>query len=52
VAVAWVLRHPAVSGAIVGFRRPQQVEEIVGAGDVRLTDADVAEIEAAIPARA
>jgi len=52
VAVAWVLRHPAVSGAIVGFRRPRQVEEIAGAGALTLTDADAAEIEAAIPARA
>ncbi len=51
VAVAWVLRHPAVSGAIVGFRRPQQVEEIAGAAGLKLTDADAAEIEAAIPAR-
>jgi aryl-alcohol dehydrogenase-like predicted oxidoreductase len=51
VAVAWVLRHPAVTAAIVGFRRPQQVEEIVGAGGLRLTDAEAAEIEAAIPAR-
>jgi aryl-alcohol dehydrogenase-like predicted oxidoreductase len=50
VAVAWVLRHPAVSGAIVGFRRPQQVEEIVGAASLQLTDADAAEIEAAVPA--
>ena len=29
VAVAWVLRNPAVDGAIVGFRRPEQLDPIV-----------------------
>jgi aryl-alcohol dehydrogenase-like predicted oxidoreductase len=47
VAVAWVLRNPAVTAAIVGFRRPQQVEGIVGAAELQLTDADVNEIETA-----
>jgi len=45
VAVAWVLRNPAVTAAIVGFRRPQQVEGIVGAAELQLTDADAREIE-------
>jgi aryl-alcohol dehydrogenase-like predicted oxidoreductase len=45
VAVAWALRNPAVDGAIVGFRRPDQVDPIIGAAALRLTDADVAEIE-------
>lgn len=49
VAVAWVLRHPAVTGAIVGFRRPQQVEGLVGAADLELSDADVREIEGKLP---
>jgi aryl-alcohol dehydrogenase-like predicted oxidoreductase len=52
VAVAWTLRHPAVSGAIVGFRRPQQVEEIVGAAELQLAGSEAEEIEAAIPPRA
>ncbi len=47
VAVAWTLRNPAVSGAITGFRRPAQVEPIVAAAGLELTDRDVAEIEAA-----
>jgi aryl-alcohol dehydrogenase-like predicted oxidoreductase len=47
VAVAWTLRNPAVTAAIVGFRRPQQVEEMVGAAELQLTDADVREIETA-----
>ena len=46
VAIAWTLRHPAVTGAIVGARRPDQLDGIVGAADLALTDADVAEIGA------
>jgi aryl-alcohol dehydrogenase-like predicted oxidoreductase len=45
VAVAWTLRHPAVHGAIVGFRRPDQVDPIVAAADLELSDEDVAELE-------
>jgi aryl-alcohol dehydrogenase-like predicted oxidoreductase len=41
VAVAWTLRHPAVDGAIVGFRRPDQVDPIVAAANLELTDADL-----------
>jgi aryl-alcohol dehydrogenase-like predicted oxidoreductase len=46
VAIAWVLRHPAVTGAIVGARRPGQLKELVGAADWRLTPAEVDEIDA------
>jgi aryl-alcohol dehydrogenase-like predicted oxidoreductase len=45
VAVAWVLRHPAVTGAIVGARRPGQLKELVGAADWRLTAAEEHEID-------
>jgi aryl-alcohol dehydrogenase-like predicted oxidoreductase len=45
VAVAWTLRNPAVDGAIVGFRRPAQVDSIVAATNLDLSDEDVAEIE-------
>jgi aryl-alcohol dehydrogenase-like predicted oxidoreductase len=45
VAAAWTLRNPAVDGAILGFRRPDQVEAILGSGVVELSDTDVAEIE-------
>ncbi len=47
VAVAWTLRNPAVDGAIVGFRRPDQVDPILPAASLELTDDDVAEIEGA-----
>jgi aryl-alcohol dehydrogenase-like predicted oxidoreductase len=47
VAVAWTLRNPAVDGAITGFRRPDQVDPILAAAGLDLTDQDIAEIEAA-----
>jgi aryl-alcohol dehydrogenase-like predicted oxidoreductase len=51
VAIAWTLRHPAVTGAIVGLRRPEQVAGVVGAADLRLTSADLEEIERSLPIR-
>ena len=45
VAAAWVLRNPAVDGAIVGFRRPEQVDPILAAAGLELTDENVDEIE-------
>jgi len=48
VAIAWTLNHPAVTGAIVGFRNPQQVAGIVGAGEFRLSAGEVSEIEDAL----
>ena len=47
VAVAWTLRNRAVDGAIVGFRRPDQVDPILAAAELELSDDDVAEIEGA-----
>lgn len=46
VAIAWTLKHPAVTGAIVGARRPDQVDGVVGAADLKLDDAEIGEIEA------
>jgi aryl-alcohol dehydrogenase-like predicted oxidoreductase len=45
VAIAWVLRHAAVTGAIVGARRAGQMRELVGAADVQLSSDDVQAIE-------
>lgn len=45
LAVAWVLRRPEVTAAIVGGRRPSQVEETAPAGDWELTVAEVEEID-------
>jgi len=46
VAVAWVLRNPAVTGAIVGARRPGQMRGVAGAAEFRLSPREVAELEA------
>jgi len=45
VALAWTLRNPAVTGAIVGLRRPDQVNGVVGALTFRLSDTELDEIE-------
>ena len=42
VAIAWTLRHSAVDGSIVGFRRPDQVDPLLPAAELELTDEDVA----------
>jgi aryl-alcohol dehydrogenase-like predicted oxidoreductase len=45
VAIAWTLRNPAVDGAIVGFRRPDQVDPILGAASLELSKDDIATID-------
>ena len=49
VAIAWVLRQPAITGAIVGARRPAQVHTLVAAMTFRLSDAEIKEIESLLP---
>lgn len=39
-AIAWTLRNPAVTAAIVGARRPDQIDGILRASEIRLTDED------------
>jgi aryl-alcohol dehydrogenase-like predicted oxidoreductase len=48
VAVAWTLAWPGVTAAIVGARRPAQVDGWIGAATLELTAADLDEIAAAI----
>lgn len=45
LAIAWVLRRPEVTSAIVGVRRPSQIEETAPAGDWNLSDEDIADIQ-------
>jgi aryl-alcohol dehydrogenase-like predicted oxidoreductase len=47
LAIAWVLRRPEVTSAIVGGRRPAQVAEIVSAAEWILSDEELQAIEAA-----
>ena len=44
VAIAYTLHNPGVDGAIVGFRRPEQVDPLVSAANLDLTAQDFAEI--------
>jgi aryl-alcohol dehydrogenase-like predicted oxidoreductase len=44
VAAAWTLANPAVDGAIVGFRRPDQVDPLLAAASLELTAEEVSEI--------
>ncbi len=45
VAIAWTLRHTAVTAAIVGGRSPEQVDGIIGAMEFRLDKKEIREIE-------
>jgi len=47
LAIAWTLMHPAMTAAIVGARRPEQVDENAQAMGWRLTDAEMTAIEEA-----
>jgi len=45
VAIAWTLLNPAVTAAIVGARKSEQVNEVVAAAAIHLTQSDLEEIE-------
>jgi aryl-alcohol dehydrogenase-like predicted oxidoreductase len=45
VAIAWTLRHPAVTGAIVGLRNAGQVEGVIRAANLDIEAADFQQIE-------
>jgi aryl-alcohol dehydrogenase-like predicted oxidoreductase len=48
VAIAWTRLNPAVTGAIVGARNARQAEGVMRAGELRLREEDVLEIEASL----
>jgi len=48
VAIAWTLLNPAVTSAIVGMRRPEQVQGVVHATEITLSENDLERIEAAL----
>ena len=37
VAIAWTLTHPAVTAAIVGLRKPDQVQDAVNGAEIELS---------------
>lgn len=49
VAIAWTLRRPEVTAAIVGMRSAQQVDGVIGALEFRLTDEEIRRIDALRP---
>ena len=51
VAIAWVLRHPAVTAAIVGMRSAEQARGVLGALEFRLSPQEIGEIDAFRAAR-
>jgi len=50
-AIAWVLRRPEVTAAIVGGRRPEHVAETIRAADWDLSPEEIAEVDALVAAR-
>ncbi len=52
VAIAWTLRNPAVTGAIIGVRSAQQASGIAGAAGLKLSPNDILEIELGLTLRA
>lgn len=51
VAIAWALRNPAVTGAIVGARTAEQVDGFIDGGTFRLSASDLAELDAFLAGR-
>lgn len=51
LAIAWVLRRPEVTSAIVGARRPEQIEQTASAADWQLLPEDLAQIQQALDQR-
>ena len=45
VAIAWLLAQRAVTSVIVGARKPEQLTENIAAGDLLLTEQDLAELD-------
>jgi len=45
LAISWVLRRPEVTAAIVGARRPSQIEETSAAGEWELSEEDIAAVD-------
>jgi aryl-alcohol dehydrogenase-like predicted oxidoreductase len=52
VAIAWTLLNAAVTGAIVGVRKADQVNGIAGAADIKLTTRELADIEHSLTRKA
>ena len=45
LAISWILRRPEITAAIVGARKPGQIKETAAAGDIKLSEDIIREIE-------
>ena len=48
LAIAWVLREPALTGAIIGIRNEQEAMEMVSGMDWKLTEQEIQAVEEAL----
>lgn len=46
LVIAWTIRQPGITCALVGARNPKQAEDNAGAARVKLSDAEIADINA------
>ncbi len=51
LAIAWTLRRPEVTAAIVGARRPSQIEETIAAADVNIDESTWRKVNALLDER-
>jgi len=51
VALAWVLRQPAVTAPIVGATKRDHLEDAIAAADLELSDDEAAQLEGPYSAR-
>ncbi len=49
MAIAFVIAHPGVTSAIIGPRTPEQLEDLLAAAEVRLTDDVLDRIDEIVP---
>jgi len=46
IALAWMLANPVITSAIIGARSPQQLQETVKSVEIKLTEAELAQLNA------
>jgi len=51
LVIHWTIRQPGITSALCGAKRPEQIRDTAGAADVRLSEAEMAEIDQALRQR-
>ena len=49
ITIAWVLRRPEITGAVLGARHPEQVDGLLKAAQIHLNAAEIEEIRPFLP---